>query len=168
MISRSSAVGLRALVATGIGTVLLLASAQQGAAQQQPRTGEQPPPPLRAAPDQQPPSDPPVLTPSDPIHTNDDDKQSKRILWIFPNYRAVSANTQLAPLSLRNKFWLATRDSFDYSSFVTDSLRRRSSEEFLSGVWKWRKSLWPLLLARCGRPGSWKLYDRSDCPRLDP
>ena len=37
-----------------------------------------------------------------------DVKQSKRILWIFPNYRAVSANTHLPPLSLRDKFWLAT------------------------------------------------------------
>jgi hypothetical protein len=34
-------------------------------------------------------------------------KQSKRILWIFPNYRAVSADTQLPPLSLKDKFcWL--------------------------------------------------------------
>jgi hypothetical protein len=46
-------------------------------------------------------------------------KQSKRILWIFPNYRAVSADTQLPPLSLKTKFWLATQDSFDYSSFLT-------------------------------------------------
>ncbi len=35
-------------------------------------------------------------------------KQSKRILGIFPNYRAVSADTQLPPLPLRKKFWLAT------------------------------------------------------------
>ena len=46
-------------------------------------------------------------------------KQSKRILWIFPNYRAVSADTQLPPLPMRDKFWLATQDSFDYSSFIT-------------------------------------------------
>lgn len=52
----------------------------------------------------------------------DDGKQSKRILGIFPNYRAVSANTQLPPLSLRDKFWLATQDSFDYSSFVSAAL----------------------------------------------
>src|SRR5260370_18822567 len=45
-------------------------------------------------------------------------KQSKRILWIIPNYRSVSANAQLPPLSLKGKFWLATQDSFDYSSFV--------------------------------------------------
>jgi hypothetical protein len=49
-------------------------------------------------------------------------KQSKRILWIFPNYRAVSTDTQLPPLSLKAKFWLATQDSFDYSSFVTAAM----------------------------------------------
>jgi hypothetical protein len=45
-------------------------------------------------------------------------KQTKRILWIFPNYRSVSANTQLPILSLKQKFWLATQDSFDYSSVI--------------------------------------------------
>ncbi|GAC1667341.1 MAG: hypothetical protein NVS9B4_23150 [Candidatus Acidiferrum sp.] len=45
-------------------------------------------------------------------------KQPKRILWIIPNYRAVSANTPLPPLTVKGKFWLATQDSFDYSSFV--------------------------------------------------
>jgi len=45
-------------------------------------------------------------------------KQPKRILWVIPNYRAVSADTHLPPLSLKNKFWLATQDSFDYSAFV--------------------------------------------------
>jgi hypothetical protein len=45
-------------------------------------------------------------------------KQPRRILWIIPNYRAVSANTHLPPLSLKNKFWLATEDTFDYSDFI--------------------------------------------------
>jgi hypothetical protein len=54
-----------------------------------------------------------------PNENKDEGKQSKRILWIFPNYRAVSANTQLPPLSLKSKFWLATQDSFDYSSFLS-------------------------------------------------
>jgi hypothetical protein len=49
----------------------------------------------------------------------DNPKQSKRILGIFPNYRAVSTNAQLPPLSVREKFWLATQDSFDYSSFIS-------------------------------------------------
>lgn len=46
------------------------------------------------------------------------EKQPKRILWVIPNYRAVSADTQLPPLSRKDKFWLATEDSFDYSSFI--------------------------------------------------
>jgi hypothetical protein len=54
--------------------------------------------------------------------------QSKRILWIFPNYRAVSANTQLPPLSLKDKFWLATQDSFDYSSFISAGIIAGASQ----------------------------------------
>ena len=55
---------------------------------------------------------------ADPSKDASEGKQPKRILWIIPNYRAVSANTQLPPLSVKGKFWLATQDSFDYSSFV--------------------------------------------------
>lgn len=45
-------------------------------------------------------------------------QQTKRILWIIPNYRAVSSNTYLPPLSFKDKLWLATQDSFDYSAFI--------------------------------------------------
>jgi hypothetical protein len=45
-------------------------------------------------------------------------KQPKRILGIIPNYRAVSANTKLPPLSFKGAMWLATQDTFDYSSFL--------------------------------------------------
>jgi hypothetical protein len=55
-------------------------------------------------------------------------KQSKRIIWIFPNYRAVSANTQWPPLSLKEKFWLASQDSFDYSSFITAGMLAGASQ----------------------------------------
>jgi hypothetical protein len=123
---------LRAFALTGGWAALLLSSAQSGAAQQQSSAQEQPvPPPVEAAPDHQPQSNP-VLTPAD-------GKQSKRILGIFPNYRAVSANTQLPPLSLKKKFWLATQDSFDYSSFVTAGIlsgvsqAKNSYPEFGSG-----------------------------------
>ena len=44
--------------------------------------------------------------------------QTKRILWVIPNFRSVSASTHLPPLATREKFWLATQDSFDYSAFV--------------------------------------------------
>lgn len=60
--------------------------------------------------------------PDQTLHTPGDDssegKQPKRILWIIPNYRAVSANTFLPPLSLKGKLWLGTEDTFDYSNFI--------------------------------------------------
>ena len=49
-------------------------------------------------------------------------KQSNHILWVIPNYRAVSANTRLDALSSRAKFKLATEDSFDYSSLSVAGL----------------------------------------------
>jgi hypothetical protein len=42
--------------------------------------------------------------------------QTKRILGIIPNFRAVSADTKLPPQSPKEKFLTATQDSFDYSS----------------------------------------------------
>ncbi len=75
-------------------------------------------------------------------------KQSKRILWIFPNYRAVSADTQLPPLSLKDKFWLATQDSFDYSSFVSAGMlagvsqANKSYREFGQGAKGYGRYFW--------------------------
>ena len=46
-------------------------------------------------------------------------KQTKRMFWLIPNFGAVNANTQLPPLSTREKFSLAAHDSvLDYSSFT--------------------------------------------------
>jgi hypothetical protein len=45
-------------------------------------------------------------------------RQTNRILGVVLNFAAVIANMQLPPLSMKGKFWLATEDSFDYSSFV--------------------------------------------------
>jgi hypothetical protein len=81
-------------------------------------TNGQTPSPETPAPKSNPPADPnnPSSNPSNP----DDQygKQPKRILGIIPNYRAVSANSHLPPLSFTEKFWLATQDTFDYSDFV--------------------------------------------------
>ena len=61
----------------------------------------------------------PQTKPADPNSSNVQyGKQPKRILGIIPNYRAVSANTYLPPLSIEKKFWLATQDTFDYSNFL--------------------------------------------------
>lgn len=48
--------------------------------------------------------------------------QTKRILWIIPNFRSVSADTYLPPQSFKEKFWLATQDSFDYSAFIYNGI----------------------------------------------
>ena len=48
--------------------------------------------------------------------------QTKRILWIVPNFRSVSANTILPPQSFKEKFWLATQESFDYSAFIYEGI----------------------------------------------
>ena len=45
-------------------------------------------------------------------------KQTKRILFIVPNFRAVSVNEKLPPESVKEKFLGATQDSFDYSAFI--------------------------------------------------
>lgn len=45
-------------------------------------------------------------------------QQTKRILWIVPNFRAVSAGAKLPPQSVKEKFKTGALDSFDYSSFI--------------------------------------------------
>ena len=46
-------------------------------------------------------------------------QQTKRMFWLVPNFAAVSAHTQLPPLSTREKFALAAQDSVeDYSSYT--------------------------------------------------
>jgi len=74
-----------------------------------------------------------VLTPT-PLHVtasqetdNSGGKQTKRMFWVVPNFAAVSADTQLPPLSVREKFALARQDSMDYSSFVWAGLQAGQS-----------------------------------------
>ena len=75
-------------------------------------------------------------------------KQSKRILGVIPNYRAVSADTKLPPLSVKGKFVLATQDSFDYSSllvagFMAGIAQARSSyPEFHQGAAGFGRYYW--------------------------
>jgi len=45
-------------------------------------------------------------------------QQPKRILGIMPNYRAVSAGEIPPPPTPKQAFMIATKNSFDYSSFV--------------------------------------------------
>jgi hypothetical protein len=45
-------------------------------------------------------------------------KQTKRILYVVPNFRSVSVDAKLPPMTVKEKFLGATEDSFDYSSFI--------------------------------------------------
>src|ERR1700722_12101610 len=45
-------------------------------------------------------------------------RQTKRILFVIPNFRAVSADEHLPPQSVKDKLKTAMQDSVDYSSFI--------------------------------------------------
>jgi hypothetical protein len=66
-------------------------------------------------------------------------KQTKRILYIVPNFRAVSADQQLPPQTVKDKFMTAALDSVDYSSFIFVAIQagvaeaRNSTPEFQQG-----------------------------------
>jgi hypothetical protein len=60
----------------------------------------------------------PSSSPSGQSASDQQAKQTKRILGIIPNFRAVSANTKLPPQSPKEKLLTATQDSFDYTSLV--------------------------------------------------
>jgi hypothetical protein len=53
--------------------------------------------------------------PTDPLAEG---RQTKRILFMIPNFRAVSADQQLPPQSVKEKFKTASLDSLDYSNFI--------------------------------------------------
>lgn len=64
------------------------------------------------------PDTPAPQTPNEPHQ----DTQTKRILGIIPNFRAVSTSDKLPPQSVKDKFVTASQDSFDYSSVFIPSL----------------------------------------------
>src|ERR1700692_401016 len=43
-------------------------------------------------------------------------QQTKRVLGIVPNFRSVSADIKLPPMSSKDKFIIAGKDTFDYSA----------------------------------------------------
>ncbi len=56
--------------------------------------------------------------PPAPPSSSSEMRQTNRMLWIVPNFAAVSPGVRFTPMTPRQKFWMATEDSFDYSSFV--------------------------------------------------
>ena len=84
---------------------------------------------------------------SDPAGTGEG-QQTKRILWIVPNFRAVSADTKLPTQSVKDKFKTAALDSFDYSSFIFAGIQAGISQatdsypEFHQGLAGYGRYYW--------------------------
>jgi len=74
--------------------------------------------------------------------------QTKRILGIIPNFRAISTDEKLPPQSVKDKFIDASEDSFDYSSVVIPvllagySLETNATPEFGHGGVGYGRYLW--------------------------
>jgi hypothetical protein len=78
-------------------------------------------------------------------------KQTKRVLGIVPNFSSVSADTKLPPQSAKQKLTLATKNSFDYSSFLIAgvqagiSMNGNSYPEFHQGLKGYGRYYWHTL-----------------------
>jgi len=76
------------------------------------------------------------------------DAQTRRILGIIPNFRAISSNEKLPPQSVKEKFTTATEDSFDYSAIFIPallagySLETNATPEFGHGGLGYGRYLW--------------------------
>jgi hypothetical protein len=95
-----------------------------------------------------PPNSKPPSPEATPFPLGPTGQQTKRILGIVPNFEAVSANTYLPPLSPNQKFWLATKNTFDYSSLISVGLQaaieqaRNTYPEFHQGAAAFGRYYW--------------------------
>ncbi len=75
-------------------------------------------------------------------------KQTSRILFILPNFRAVSADVKLPPQTVKQKFITSFQDSFDYSAIFVPAalagynLARNADPEFGTGGLGYARYLW--------------------------
>jgi hypothetical protein len=82
------------------------------------------------------------------VKAADDGLQTKRILYIIPNFRAVSADQHLPPQTVKEKFKTAALDSVDYSSFIFVAIQsgvaqaRNATPEFHHGAAAYGRYYW--------------------------
>lgn len=80
--------------------------------------------------------------------SSNEGQQTKRILGIIPNFRSVSVDAKLPPLSSGEKFKLMFQDSFDYSSFIYVAIlagvaqAQKSYPEFHQGAAGYGRYYW--------------------------
>jgi hypothetical protein len=78
-------------------------------------------------------------------------RQTKRILYVIPNFRAVSADQHLPPQTVKEKFKTGMLDSVDYSSFIFvgaqagASMATNSYREFGQGAKGYGRYYWHTL-----------------------
>jgi len=81
-------------------------------------------------------------------NTSQDGKQTKRILYIVPNFRAVSSDQKLPAQTIKDKFMTATQDSLDYSSFIFVGIQagvamaHKQTPEFRQGAAGYGRYYW--------------------------
>jgi hypothetical protein len=86
----------------------------------------------------------------DAVSTNGN-QQTKRVLGIVPNFRSVSADLKLPPMSPKEKFIVAGKDTFDYSAlFVAGiqagfAMNSKSYPEFHQGAAGYARYYWHTL-----------------------
>jgi hypothetical protein len=96
------------------------------------------------------PDEPSAQSTSSTQSANKDERapQTRRILGIIPNFRAISTDEKLPPQSVKEKFVTATEDSFDYSSIFIPallagySLGTNATPEFGHGGVGYGRYLW--------------------------
>jgi hypothetical protein len=86
-----------------------------------------------------------------PVQNSQEDasgQQTKRILGIIPNFRAVSVDVKLPPETIKEKFIDATEDSFDYSAIFIPAVLAaynmglRATPEFHQGAAGYARYFW--------------------------
>jgi len=89
-----------------------------------------------------------AVTSQSSANPNPGPQQTKRILFIIPNFRAVSADVKLPPTTTSEKFKIFLSDSFDYSAFVEvgllagDGDAHKSEPEFHHGAAAYARYYW--------------------------
>jgi hypothetical protein len=78
-------------------------------------------------------------------------QQTKRVLGIVPNFRSVSADVKLPPMSPKDKFIVAGKDTFDYSALIVAGIQAgfamnsKSYPEFGQGLKGYGQYYWHTL-----------------------
>jgi hypothetical protein len=117
--------------------------------QQQPAAPSQPAPGSPA-------QNPTAPLPNAPVPAQDkkatapqiDEEQTKRIMGVMPNFRSVTAGETPPKESLKQKFWAATQDNFDYTSLFFAgwiagfSFAAQSTPEFHQGAAGYARYYW--------------------------